>query len=104
MHDLQTQYLLKGIKIVVAVQQLVSNLQTMSANEAIDGLAHGVTTLPEIVVGLCSGDGQIRSASLEYLKLEEFVPNLREKSTVSSHKGKKISMCKYVTIMCMKAK
>ena len=47
MHDLQTHYLLKGIKIVVAVQQLVSSLQTMSGNEAIDGLAHGVTALPQ---------------------------------------------------------
>jgi hypothetical protein len=82
LHDLQPQHLLKRIKVVVAMQQLVSSLQTKSSDETINGLAHCVTTLPQVAIVLGRGDGQVRSAGLEYMKLQQFVPYLRKKSAV----------------------
>jgi hypothetical protein len=40
------------------------------------------------------------SAAGSHRSAHQLIINLN----VSSHKGKKTSMCKYVTIMCMKAK
>ena len=46
MHDLQPQLRFKRIKVVIAMKQSMACPETMSCDQAIDGLAHRVTTLP----------------------------------------------------------
>src|ERR1039458_703284 len=84
MHDLQPKHFLEGIEIVVSVQQFVPGLQTESGNQAIDGLANGVTALPQVAVVRRSGDGQAATAGLKNLELQELGPDTRERVLVSN--------------------
>jgi hypothetical protein len=78
MHDLQPKHFLKGIEIVVSVQQFVPGFQTKSGNQTIDSLSDGVPALAQVSVVLGGGNGQGTTADLKNLEPKEFGLDSRE--------------------------
>jgi hypothetical protein len=61
MNDDETEMLLEGIKITIAMQQGMSTSQTEGCNEAIDRLSNCMSMLPESAIILGGGYRQILS-------------------------------------------
>jgi hypothetical protein len=78
MHDLQPERSLKGIEIVVPVQQFVVGQQTKSGKQTIDSLPDGVAVLAQVPVVLGGGNSQVATASLKNLELQEFCLDAHE--------------------------
>jgi hypothetical protein len=83
-YDLQTEHFLKGVKIVVPMQQFVLGLQTESGNQAIDSLSDGVPALPQVSIVLGGSDSQNASAGLKNLEPQELGLDPRERALASN--------------------
>ena len=80
MHYTKPQVLLKGIEIVIMMEQRMAGIKTEGCYQTINGFPHGVASLPESTVILCGRHRQVCAVSIEYLKIRKVTPNLVERS------------------------
>ena len=76
MNHAEPKVLLERIEIMIAVQQPMPLFQAERRDQAIDGLAYGLTPATERPVVLRRRNGQIDPACFEYMKLGKVLPHL----------------------------
>ena len=80
----ESKELFEGIEVAISVQEGMFLSKTERSNQAIDGLAHGVTLLTKLPKIPSRRDSHLHPARLENLKLAEFALHSREGDIVAN--------------------